>query len=263
METITTNPILDFYKVCYACGFLRIPVHRILDLPSRHGKSLTCLRFQGKEPNVLVVTGDTTAQSFRNKIFALYQQNRTDDIDLVIIEDASKIRSKVREDFFAIAAQFASGMVSINQQKMVCEFKTHASVIINTPPFFKHNLEKYLLDAGAGDRFDLTSTGLSAEKKTELDILGILNKSKLINPIELPRPSLDGYEDFALKLIPIAPLKEIAFRFGCKVLGLPETLLSDLSGNIIKDISWEGYWHQQRNYDKPVAPDNKTMEGNL
>ena len=103
------NPILDFYTMAYAAGALGYPIFKVFQMPSKHSKSLTSFRF-AKTPKVLLLPGDTTVQSFRNSLNKLHQKMSGDTIDLnlIIVEDASKIRYKVREDFYALVAQFAS-----------------------------------------------------------------------------------------------------------------------------------------------------------
>lgn len=245
------NPILDFYIMAYAAGHLHYPIFKILQMPSKSGKSLTAYRF-AKTPGVLLLPGDTTVQSFRNSLHKLYQkqQNDTVELKLIIVEDASKIRYKVREDFYALIAQFASGIVTVDQAFMNFSFKSHASVIINTPPYFTKDLERYLLNAGSGDRFDLIRTNLSTSLKEKLDDLGTYNMPNNINMVKVPEIVPIYYPEYEkeqkrrngdTKL----PSRLTRCRYACFCAGLDENLIENIHEREIKKCDWTDYWVDQ------------------
>jgi len=242
ITTTSTNPILDFYIAAHTAGQVKRPIHTILNMPSRDGKSLTAFRFSQIE-HVLFLAGDTTAQGFRNKVHALHKQGKDFKLNLVVVEDASKIRAKVREDFFALCAQFAAGTVNVDQNGMDFSFKTHASVIINTPPFFYKTLEYYLLSAGCGDRFDTIITGLSDKEKAKLEKYGEYNMPNRILPVELPELNTISYPDYADKNRKYG--HDIKVRYACACAGIDENLVQSLNNNTIKSADWSNYWEDQ------------------
>ncbi len=242
---MSNNPILDLYLMCYAAGALKYPVFKILEMPSRDGKSLTSLRF-ARTDSVLVIAGDTTTQALRHKLHTLHAKNKAELLNLIIVEDASKIRYKVREDFFALIAQFSTGTVNVEQTGMDFTFKTHASVIINTPPFFRNTLERCLLNAGSGDRFDIIKTELSDSEKKRLDSYGIYNMPNRIMAIDLPilnqMSSFPEYVDFYIHKY---NLNMIKCMYACEAIGIDELLIHKIHNKEIKKADWSGYWENQ------------------
>ena len=241
--TTSINPILDFYLMAHTAGVIKRPVFNILNMPSQDGKSLTSFRFSQLE-HVVHLAGDTTAQGFRNRIHSLYKQGKDLKLVLIIVEDASKIRAKVREDFFALCAQFSTGSVNVDQNGMDFSFKSHASVIINTPPYFYKNLEYYLLNAGCGDRFDMIKTGLSDKEKLKLTKLGEYNMPQRVMPAEPPELNILPYPEYAERNRKYES-NLIKSRYACKCAGLDENLVESLNNNIIKSCDWAGYWEDQ------------------
>lgn len=248
MRVMSNNPILDYYTMAYVAGFLGYPIFNVFQMPSRHSKSVTAFRFK-KVPKVLVLAGDTTVQSFRTAINKQHQKgNDKLDLNLIIVEDASKIRYKVRDDFFALIAQFSSGMVTVDQAGMSFDVKTHTSVILNTPPFFYKDLEKYLLNAGSGDRFDLMSTRLSDIAKERLDEYGMYNMPLDINPVELPVINKEYYPDFVHKMRTSKQTyssNELRCKFACHCAGIDVNLIEKMHNKEIKKIEWEDFWLDQ------------------
>lgn len=229
--------------MAHTAGILRRPIFEILEMPSRDGKSLTSFRFAQIE-NVLHLAGDTTAQGFRNSIDKLHKQQKDRQLVLIIVEDASKIRHKVREDFFALCAQFMGGTVNVDQSGMCFSFKTHASVIINCPPFFVKTLEYYLTSAGCGDRYDKISTGLSDKDKLLLKRLGDYNMPQRILPVDLPELldiSFPVYADQNRKY----SSNMLNCHYACKCAGLDENLVEAMKHNVLKNVDWTGFWEDQ------------------
>lgn len=245
---MSTNPILDYYTMAWVAGYLRYPIFHVFQMPSKHSKSLTSYRF-AKTPKVLLLPGDTTVQSFRNSVKKLHQKgDEVLDLNLIIVEDASKIRYKVREDFFALLAQFSSGIVTVDQMGMDFAFKTHASVIINTPPFFFKQLERYLLDAGSGDRFDAIFSRLSNEAKERLDEFGMYNMPNNINAVRLPAINAEYYPDFVIEQRAIDKRVSgnmLRCKFACHCAGLDINLIEKIHNREIKDINWDDFWIDQ------------------
>lgn len=242
-NTTSRNPVLDFYIMAHTAGVLHRPVYEILEMPSRDGKSLTSFRFAQIE-NVLHLAGDTTTQGFRNAIHKLHKQQKDRQLVLIIVEDASKIRHKVREDFFALCAQFMSGTVNVDQSGMDFSFKTHASVIINCPPFFTKTLEYYLTNSGCGDRYDKVSTGLSDKDKLKLKRLGDYNMPLRVLPVDLPDINIIPFPDYADQNKRYGS-NLLNCRYACKCAGLDENLVEAMKNNTLKSIDWSGYWEEQ------------------
>lgn len=242
---MSENPILDIYVMAHTAGVLKYPVFKILEMPSRDGKSLTSLRF-AKTENVLVLAGDTTTQAFRVKLHKLYTRNKAEDLVLIIVEDASKIRYKVREDFFALLAQFGTGTINVEQTGMNFTFKTHASVVINTPPFFRNTLETCLLNAGSGDRFDVIKTELCIQEKAKLDTYGIYNMPNKIKSVVLPQLSgMCSFPEYAEYYKNKHNLNMIKCMYACEAAGIDELLVMRIHNTEIKKARWDGYWENQ------------------
>ena len=240
-----SNPILDVYLMCYAAGKMKYPIYKILEMPSRDGKSLTSLRFANLE-SILLIAGDTTTQALRNRLHNLHTKNKAELLNLVIVEDASKIRYKVREDFFALIAQFGTGVVNVEQTGMDFTFKTHASVIINTPPFFRTTLERCLLNAGSGDRFDIIRTELSSSEKKKLDTYGIYNMPNKIRGIDLPvLNEMDSFPKYAEFYQNKYNLNMIKCMYACEAIGVDELLVIKIHNKEIKKADWDNYWENQ------------------
>lgn len=242
--TMSTNPIRDFYLMAYSAGVLKRPVFKILNMPSQDGKSLTSLRFNGIE-NVLILAGDTTAQGFRNRLKKLDQKQKVNNIVLIIVEDASKIRRKVREDFFALCTQFATGVINIDQTGLDVGVRSHASVVINTPPFFKNTLESLLLDSGAGGRFDMVKCELSDSEKRKLNELGDVNMPNQLETMILPTIQRNiNFEEYSAANSNQEP-NMIKCMYACKCAGIDENLVLAMHNNIITRADWSGYWVNQ------------------
>lgn len=242
---MSTNPILDIYVMAYSAGVLKYPIYKILEMPSRDGKSLTSFRF-ALLPDVIHIAGDTTTQALRKRLHKLYTQQKVEKLNLIIVEDASKIRYKVREDFFALIAQFSTGTVNVEQTGMDFTFKTHASVIINTPPFFRKNLESSLLNAGSGDRFDLIKTELSDREKNRLNILGIHNMPNKIRSVTLPEINKTvSFPKYVFQHQDKYNLNIITCMYACFCAGIDENLVLNIHNKEIKKIDWTGFWEDQ------------------
>lgn len=239
------NPIVDFYTMAYVAGLIEHPIYKILDMPSQDGKTLTALRFS-RLPRVLLLPGDTTAQAFRNELKKRHQKGQAEKIALVIVEDASKIRRKVKEDFFALCTQFSTGIVNIDQQGLDITFRTFASVVINTPPFFSKQLEALLLNAGAGNRFDFVRTSLSSAARAKLDRLGSIYSSHPIQQVMIPHPAELDFLDY-LNLFDGKgySMNKIKCMYACACAGIREDLLESLHNNIIYDIDWDDFWDKK------------------
>lgn len=242
---MSNNPILDVYLMAYAAGVMKYPVYKILEMPSRDGKSLTSMRFARLE-NVLVLAGDTTTQALRIKLHKLYTKQKVENLNLIIVEDASKIRYKVREDFFALVAQFSTGQVNVEQTGMDFTFKTHASVMINTPPFFKNNLERSLLNAGSGDRFDIIKTELSDDAKRKLDSYGVYNMPNKVQSVDIPQLNeMSPFPQYVDYYIKSESLNMIKCMYACEAIGADQYLIKKIHNKQIKDIDWYGFWENQ------------------
>lgn len=240
-----TNPILDFYIMCWAAGKLRHPVFKILEMPSQDGKSLTSYRFANRD-DVVLLPGDTTAQAFRNELKRLHSRGISEKITMVLVEDASKIRRKVKEDFFALCGQFGTGLIAVDQNGMDVNFRTFASVIINCPPFYTKTLIDLLLGAGTGNRFDKISTALSNSARMKLDKLGSLNQPNPIRPIVLPQLQNIDYKVYEEEMSAKGySSNKIKCMYACKCAGIDENLVDQLHNKTVHNIQWTDFWIDQ------------------
>ncbi len=231
--------------MAYAAGILKYPIYKILEMPSRDGKTLTSMRF-ARTDNIMVLAGDTTTQALRTRLHKLYSKQKAELLNLIIVEDASKIRYKVREDFFALIAQFSTGQVNVEQTGMDFTFKTHASVIINTPPFFKNRLEAILLNAGSGDRFDIIKTELSDSAKQTLDSYGVYNMPNKIKSVDIPQlHDMSPFPDYVEYYIKSESLNMIKCMYACEAIGVDIFLIKNTHNKQIKNADWSGYWEDQ------------------
>lgn len=243
------NFIAEFYKAIWAGGALGYPSHVILVMPSKHGKSLTTFRFETVKPEILINASDTTAESYRRKIVDFYSRGSVASIELIVLEDWAKVRTKVREPTAVEMAKFASGIYSLDQYNVqIKSTKVSCSTIINVPPLKLRNLEEELSNAGAGARYDIYEFALSSTLKDELDFLGFANQRKTLKPITLPDTSNEiVYEDFTKKFIEkYDTFREINLAYGCEYIekdfGFFDEIKHMQRAKIIKEISWEDYW---------------------
>jgi len=248
----TRNPILDFYMGAYVAGVLRRPVFYIFQLPNEAGKSLTSNRFDNRT-DVLLLRGDTTTQAFRDAIKRSMDKSKNDNINLILVEDACKIRSKTREDFFALCAQFATGNVSIDQYKFNISLKSHASVIINTPPNKTSITEGHILDAGAGDRFGVLRVEVHKKILQDLFGLGLFNQEKNLIPIKVPDITPGDYPQYIRENNRNGndySRNDLNHKYACFCAGIPENTIDIMKHSLIRNCNWSGFWEEQEDIDE-------------
>lgn len=254
MDNQVYNPLNDVFTVAYLAGQIERPFNTMLVMPSESGKSLTAYRYEGLD-DVLFIGGDTTAQSLREKINLLYDENRLERIRLVIIEDWSKIRTKVTTELASVIAQIASGRVSINQYKMTIRpTPVHASVMILVPNPAYDRLTKALQRVGTGNRFAIYSTWLTSKAMMNLNRISSINRGnhllQAIPRIPIKNPNMN--EDYANfydqnheKLYSNTNMINMAYAYKQAGWGdrFEEYELSRKYG--LDDLSWDNYWINQ------------------
>lgn len=241
------NIIEDIYEVAYTAGAAKKPVFIIFAMPNKQGKSITAFRYLDHR-NTLILAGDSTTNTTRKKLFTLFKQGKLAELNLLIVEDWTKIREKVKEGMAAILTMFANTIISIDQEKLeIPPSKVHASIIINVPLSSYKEVIKHLLEVGAGDRFIVIKASLSDEKKEELWKLGFLNGSKELIPITIKQIELSSFSEFADKYLEShesLELLNLAYAADNIKKGLFEEI-QNLSRNPISDISWENVWQDE------------------
>lgn len=173
-----TNQLDELFTAIYVGGLIKRPTHGVLTMPSQSGKSLTAARY-GHLDDILYLGGDVTAQSTRQKLDKLNTRNILHKLSLVIVEDWSKIRTKMRSDVAALLAQIASGTLSVSQYGIEIEpTRMNASVLILAPDRIGSKVFEKLYDVGVGNRFIPIIMSLSDVRYEELIELGLLNRDK-------------------------------------------------------------------------------------
>lgn len=246
------NFIEEFYKAVWCGGAKGYPSHVIFCMPSKHGKSLTTYRFSDIKQEILINPSDTTAESYRRKITDLFGRGSLAALELIILEDWTKVRKQVQEPTAAEMIKFASGVYSLDQFNVqIKPTKVSCSTLINNTPFKMRELSEINNQKGAGGRFDIYEFELSNELKEELDFLGFANQKKPLTPIVLPDITDEiNYNDFGRQFKDkYGTYHEINLAYGCEYLEKNFKFFDAIKRlqrtRVIKEISWEGYWEEE------------------